>query len=94
MIKPIPARAMGVERPDAASIIAQQPDHQIGMAVPKGGSSCAKCEYFNEPMNCGQPQFQEWNGSNKIPASSADEYCCDFFEADDGDEHEERNAFP
>lgn len=54
-------------------------DHQVGMRVPKGGSSCSKCEYVrNNGKECAQKLFQKWNGSNKLPAP-ADSYCCDFF---------------
>ena len=57
------------------------PNHQPGMAVPKGGSSCASCEYFKGDMKCGQPDFIKWNGSDKIPAKSPDEYCSDWWES-------------
>lgn len=49
------------------------------MAVPKGGSSCAKCEYVRG-QNCTQALFVEWNGGKRIPGA-VDSYCCDFFEA-------------
>lgn len=55
-------------------------DHKMGMRVPKGGSSCAKCEYVrNDNQDCAQKNFVAWNGSPKLPAP-ANEYCCDFFE--------------
>lgn len=55
-------------------------DHKMGMRVPKGGSSCAKCEYVrNDNKDCAQKNFVAWNGSPKLPAP-ADEYCCDFYE--------------
>lgn len=57
-------------------------DHKAGMRVPKGGSSCAVCEYLKGPHECGNPHFIEWNdGPNFKPPS--DEFCCDWFEAAD-----------
>jgi hypothetical protein len=53
-------------------------DHVPGMKVPKGGSSCSKCEYFVEGGNCRNEYFIKWNGSSKIPAPP-DEYCSDWF---------------
>lgn len=55
-------------------------DHQPGMRVPKGGSSCAKCKYLKPGNRCGNEYFQQWHGSDKIPAPAA-EYCSDWFEA-------------
>lgn len=69
------------------------PDHQVGMIVPKGGSSCAKCKYVQWPY-CKEEKFIEWNGSNKIPAKAADEYCCDFFEAKENDNTRSPHGFP
>lgn len=54
-------------------------DHQPGMRVPKGGSDCAKCEYFKGNQKCGNEYFIKWNGSDKIPAP-VDQYCSDWFE--------------
>ena len=54
-------------------------DHQPGMAVPKGGSSCALCEYYRGEMKCGNDYFIAWNKSENIPAKSPDEYCSDWF---------------
>lgn len=53
-------------------------DHKVGMKVPKGGSSCAKCEYV-KGQKCRQKDFIKWKGDNIIPAP-VDEYCCDFFD--------------
>lgn len=60
--------------------ISYPPDHKPGMAVPKGGSSCATCEYYRGRMRCGNQFFIAWRGSDKIPAKSADEYCSDWYE--------------
>ena len=56
-------------------------NHKVGMRVPKGGSSCAKCEYVNG-QNCREKHYIEWSGSKKIPAP-VDQFCCDFFETSD-----------
>lgn len=61
-------------------------DHKPGMAVPKGGSSCESCEYYKGDMKCGSEYFIKWNGSDKIPAESPDEYCSDWYEPKADDE--------
>lgn len=54
-------------------------NHPVGVVVPKGGSSCSKCEYVSG-QNCKEKLFIKWNGGDRIPAPT-DRYCCDFFEA-------------
>jgi hypothetical protein len=54
-------------------------NHQLGMRVPKGGSSCAKCKFLASPTTCGNRGFIQWNGGSKLPAP-ADQYCCDLYE--------------
>jgi hypothetical protein len=54
-------------------------DHQPGMRVPQGGSSCASCEYLTSKKTCGNKYFREWNGSSTIPAP-IDSYCSDWYE--------------
>lgn len=56
-------------------------DHPVGMEVPAGGSSCARCEYWQKG-SCHNAKFIAWNGSGKIPAPP-DRYCCDFYEPGD-----------
>lgn len=57
-------------------------DHVPAMRVPKGGSSCAKCEYHEPEGNrCKNTYFRKWHGSDKIPAP-ADQYCSDWFESE------------
>lgn len=58
------------------------PDHEPGMRVPHGGSSCARCEYLNEKKECSNQYFIRWNGSGKLPAAPED-YCSDWFESAD-----------
>jgi len=55
------------------------PDHKPGMRVPKGGSSCASCEYYKGNQKCSNKYFQLWMGSDIIPAP-ADSYCSDWYE--------------
>jgi hypothetical protein len=64
------------------------PDHQPGMAVPKGGSSCANCEYLGQDQkSCTEKNFIAWNGSNVIPGE-IDAYCSDWYEpAEEGEEN-------
>lgn len=54
-------------------------DHKLGMRVPKGGSDCERCEYV-QGQKCSNKIFQQWNGSDVIPAP-IDSYCCDMFES-------------
>ncbi len=57
------------------------PGHRLGMEVPTGGSSCARCKFWLDSV-CSSPGFIRWNnGSGKIPVAP-DSYCCDLFEAD------------
>jgi len=54
-------------------------DHLVGMVVPEGGSSCAKCSHVrNNNMDCAEPHFVGWNGGHRLPAP-ANKYCCDFY---------------
>jgi hypothetical protein len=57
-------------------------NHKAGMAVPRGGSNCAKCAYLVDAQKkiCGEPNFIAWNGSKFIPGE-IDSYCSDWFEA-------------
>lgn len=54
-------------------------DHKAAMKVPKGGSSCSNCKFLVGKDRCGNKYFQDWHGSDKIPAP-IDEYCSDWFE--------------
>jgi len=66
---------------DLESAAATYPkDHKAGMRVPKGGSSCASCEYLaDNKTDCTSTYFQKWNGSPVIPGP-IDEYCSDWYE--------------
>ena len=57
-------------------------DHEPGMKVPKGGSSCKSCEYLKDAGKriCGNPYFIAWNKSEVIP-EAIDEYCSDWYES-------------
>ena len=69
------------------------PDHQPGMRVPKGGSSCAKCQFVSEDKkHCSSKYFQEWAGTDELPAP-ADEYCSDWFMASSEGSVDVREAF-
>lgn len=57
-------------------------DHKPGMKVPKGGSMCANCEYFDGKESCKNEYFIKWNGTGKLPAP-ADQYCSDWWESKD-----------
>jgi len=53
-------------------------DHKPGLRVPRGGSSCSNCHYWNGD-ECTNEYFIKWNGSGKIPAPP-DEYCSDYWQ--------------
>ena len=53
--------------------------HLVGVAVPKGGSSCANCAKLKPPLICEDEYFQKWNESDEIPSKTADTYCCDMW---------------
>jgi hypothetical protein len=55
------------------------PNHKVGMRVPKGGSCCANCKFW-DGKDCESKYYRMWNNrSGKIPAPP-DEYCSDFWE--------------
>lgn len=68
--KPIPKEKGPVEYPK---------DHQPGIIVPKNGSCCAKCKWWDGD-DCENKYYRIWNkGSGEIPVSP-EEYCTDWFE--------------
>lgn len=62
-------------------------NHQAGMIVPKGGSSCATCKYFSEKNgenHCGNTYWIQWNGGDtRIPIDDPTTYCSDWYEMSD-----------
>lgn len=64
-------------------------DHKAAMKVTKGGSMCKNCEYVNG-QKCTNEYFIKWNGSDIIPAPT-DEYCSDWWEAEDNDDENDEN---
>jgi len=56
------------------------PTHKAGLKVPKGGSCCANCKWWNkEEQICSSTYYVEWAGTNKIPYK-ANEYCTNWWE--------------
>ena len=54
--------------------------HEAAMRVPKGGSSCASCEYLGKDgKSCTNKYFIKWHGSSELPYP-ADEFCSDWYE--------------
>lgn len=67
--KPIPKEKGPVEYPK---------DHQPGMRVPRGGSCCANCFYWDGD-DCESKEYRLWNnGSGEIPRDP-DCYCSDWW---------------
>lgn len=55
-------------------------NHKPFIKVPKGGSSCANCEYLSEDKkNCVNKNFIEWYGKSELP-EPIDEFCSDWYE--------------
>jgi hypothetical protein len=55
-------------------------NHSAGLKVPKGGSCCANCKFWNsEKSLCGNKYYVKWNGDGTIPVP-ADEFCSDWWE--------------
>ncbi len=55
-------------------------DHVPAIEVPKGGSSCASCEYLAKTgKDCANPYFIKWHGTGKLP-KPADSFCSDWYE--------------
>lgn len=59
--------------------------HQAGMKVPKGGSCCANCKWWNyddskDTAYCSNKYYEKWAETNLIPAP-ADEYCSDWWQS-------------
>lgn len=65
-------------------------DHEPGMRVPKGGSSCATCKFLSsDRKHCSEKHFQKWRESLGAEDPSAlpypaDEYCTDWYEPKPG----------
>lgn len=56
------------------------PDHKAGIRVPKGGSCCANCLYWQaEKEICTSKHYIAWAGTDTIPYP-ADEYCTNWWE--------------
>lgn len=68
-------------KPEPKSEVEYPDDHVPGMEVPKGGSSCASCEYLKDAKKklCGNEYFVKWNGSEVIPGD-INAYCSDWYE--------------
>lgn len=55
-------------------------NHRAGIKVPKGGSSCSNCIFWDSnESKCTNKYYIKWNGDGSIPYP-ADEYCSDWYE--------------
>lgn len=56
-------------------------DHRAAMRVPKGGSSCASCEFLGkDEKSCTNKFFIAWNNGSDVLPFAADEFCSDWYE--------------
>jgi hypothetical protein len=53
-------------------------NHLAAVKVPKGGSSCANCRYWDGKL-CTNGYYKKWNGDGNIPVNP-DEFCSDWWE--------------
>ena len=58
-------------------------DHEAGMRVPKGGSSCANCRFLDERddgPHCKEENFVVWTaGETRLPVDDPSTYCSDWW---------------
>jgi hypothetical protein len=55
-------------------------NHIAGLKVPKGGSCCANCKWWNKKEQiCTNTYYSDWAQTNKIPYSPL-EFCSDWWE--------------
>lgn len=75
-----PKKNLGIEDPD------------FGVAVPWGGSNCAKCEYLDQEtrQDCNNKDFIAWQGGDRRIHGEIEAYCCNEFEA--GEEKKNGNT--
>jgi hypothetical protein len=66
--------------------------HKAGMKVPKGGSCCANCKYWDtEQEVCTSEYYKNWAGTDTIPYK-ADEYCTNWWEPIEKESDEEETT--
>jgi hypothetical protein len=53
-------------------------DHKPAMVVPKGGSCCANCKFW-DGKDCENKNYIKWNGNGDIP-TDPDKFCSDWYE--------------
>jgi len=53
-------------------------NHKPALRVPKGGSCCANCKFW-DGNDCESKEYQKWAGTDKIPVPP-DEFCSDWWE--------------
>ncbi len=74
MIKLIEFLAEGVGK------IIYPKNHKPAIKVPKGGSCCAKCKFWDvEHKHCDNKYYRMWSGKKEIP-ENPNEYCSDWYE--------------
>lgn len=71
---------------DGIQLVVSRRPHRIGMAVPDGGSSCARCRFIRNVGQCAHaswvlaPRSEGGGGGSTFFPKPADEWCCDFYE--------------
>ncbi len=90
-----PRATPGVEgraRPSLAALsyeLLYGADHKLGLRVPRGGSSCASCQWVRHASDgprCASALWQLWprdrgggGGKRRLPVKDATTFCCDLW---------------
>jgi len=57
------------------------PDHKPAIKVPKGGSCCANCRYWNDEEGlCSNQYYIKWNGGSGTIPEDPTSFCSDWYE--------------
>lgn len=79
LVEELLANELAVEELLAAGEATYSDTHEAAMRVPKGGSSCASCEYLGKDgKSCTNKYFIKYHGSEELPYP-ADEFCSDWY---------------
>lgn len=75
-----PSQIMSKRKPDGHGDVSYPGNHKPGMVVPKGGSCCNNCKWW-DGSDCENKYYRTWNnGSGEIPVSDPTTFCSDWWE--------------
>ena len=83
------AEGVGASLANLSHELLYGPDHQLGLQVPPGGSSCASCRWVRpqgDGPHCENRLWQLWprkrgggGGKSHLPVQEAGTFCCDLW---------------